>query len=159
MSPQQVELALKKQRLQLKSAALRSEFAGHAMAFAPLFAIGDGSESEVIGSFEGDDTGDFLTAFEFQQRGLKAECEGRVRNDERLKNADAIHRVPQPREFGADRAAFSIDRMAADAAGFWLLREDFAARFAVAAFERFAKAHQWVLRCFQLPLPLGELGS
>lgn len=41
MSPQQVELALRKQRLQLKSAALRSEFAGHAMVIAPLFAVGD----------------------------------------------------------------------------------------------------------------------
>lgn len=41
MSPQQVELALKKQRLQIKSAALRSEFAGNAMGLAPLFAAGD----------------------------------------------------------------------------------------------------------------------
>lgn len=40
MSPQ-VELALKKQRLQLRSAALRDEFAGHGAAFAPLFAAGD----------------------------------------------------------------------------------------------------------------------
>lgn len=41
MSPQQVELALKKQRLQFKSAALREEFAGHAAAFIPLFVAGD----------------------------------------------------------------------------------------------------------------------
>ncbi|MDK9724044.1 MAG: YqjK-like family protein [Sterolibacteriaceae bacterium MAG5] len=41
MNPQ-VELALKKQRLQLRSAALRDEFAGHGAAFAPLFAAGDG---------------------------------------------------------------------------------------------------------------------
>jgi len=39
--PQQVELALKKQRLQIKSAALREELAGHALALAPLFAVGD----------------------------------------------------------------------------------------------------------------------
>lgn len=38
---QQVELALRKQRLQLRSAALRDELAGHAAAFAPLFAAGD----------------------------------------------------------------------------------------------------------------------
>lgn len=42
MSPRQVELALRKQRLQLRSAALRDEFAGHGAAFAPLFAAGDG---------------------------------------------------------------------------------------------------------------------
>ncbi|OHC62958.1 MAG: hypothetical protein A2045_15740 [Rhodocyclales bacterium GWA2_65_20] len=41
MNQRQVELALKKQRLQLRSAALRSEFAGHALALAPLFAVGD----------------------------------------------------------------------------------------------------------------------
>lgn len=41
MSSQQIALALRKQRLQLKSAALRGEFAGHALAFAPLFAAGD----------------------------------------------------------------------------------------------------------------------
>ena len=37
----EVELALKKQRLQLRSAALRAEIAGHAAGFAPLFAVGD----------------------------------------------------------------------------------------------------------------------
>ena len=41
MSPQQVELALKKQRLQIRSAALRAELAGHAAGLAPWFAAGD----------------------------------------------------------------------------------------------------------------------
>lgn len=41
MTPRQVELVLRKQRLQLRSAALRGEFAGHAAAFAPLFDAGD----------------------------------------------------------------------------------------------------------------------
>jgi len=40
MNPE-VALALKKQRLQLRSAALRIELAGHAAAFAPVFATGD----------------------------------------------------------------------------------------------------------------------
>ena len=39
MSP--LELALKKQRLQFKSAALRSELGGRVMVFAPLLDIGD----------------------------------------------------------------------------------------------------------------------
>jgi hypothetical protein len=41
MNSRQIELALSKQRLQLKSAALRDEFAAHAVVFAPLFAAGD----------------------------------------------------------------------------------------------------------------------
>jgi len=41
MSPHQVELALKKQRLQLRSASLREELAGHVAPFIPLFAAGD----------------------------------------------------------------------------------------------------------------------
>lgn len=41
MSPQQVELALKKQRLQMRSEALRRELAGHAAGMAPLFTAGD----------------------------------------------------------------------------------------------------------------------
>lgn len=36
-----IEFALKKQRLQLRSAALRAQFAEHAAAFSPLFAAGD----------------------------------------------------------------------------------------------------------------------
>lgn len=41
MNARQLELALRKQRLQLRSAALRDQFAGHASAFEPLFAAGD----------------------------------------------------------------------------------------------------------------------
>lgn len=37
----EVELALKKQRLQLRSAALRAEFAGHASTLEPWLAAGD----------------------------------------------------------------------------------------------------------------------
>ena len=37
----EVELALRKQRLQLRSAALRGELAGHAAAFVPVLAAGD----------------------------------------------------------------------------------------------------------------------
>lgn len=37
----EVELALRKQRLQLRSAALRGEIAGHAAYFAPWFVAGD----------------------------------------------------------------------------------------------------------------------
>lgn len=40
MSPE-VELALKKQRLQIRSAALRAELAGHGAALTPWFAAGD----------------------------------------------------------------------------------------------------------------------
>lgn len=36
-----VELALKKQRLQFRSATLRGEFAAHASALAPVLAAGD----------------------------------------------------------------------------------------------------------------------
>lgn len=41
MNARQLELALRKQRLQLRSAALRDQFAGHGSAFEPLFAAGD----------------------------------------------------------------------------------------------------------------------
>ena len=41
MSPRQVELALKKQRLQIRSAALRDEFAAYAAGWAPAFALAD----------------------------------------------------------------------------------------------------------------------
>ena len=41
MSPRLVELALKKQRLQLKSAILRDAFAAQASAWAPAFAAAD----------------------------------------------------------------------------------------------------------------------
>ena len=41
MSPGLVELALKKQRLRLKSAALRDSFADHAGVWAPTFAAAD----------------------------------------------------------------------------------------------------------------------
>lgn len=41
MSPRQVDLALKKQRLQIRSAALRDEFAARAAGWAPAFALAD----------------------------------------------------------------------------------------------------------------------
>jgi len=41
VSPRLVELALKKQRLQLRSAALRETLASHAAAWTPAFAIAD----------------------------------------------------------------------------------------------------------------------
>lgn len=41
MSPREVELALKKQRLQIQSAALRSRFMRQTQAFAPTFAALD----------------------------------------------------------------------------------------------------------------------
>jgi len=41
VSPRMVELALKKQRLQLKSATLRSKLANQAGAWAPAFAAAD----------------------------------------------------------------------------------------------------------------------
>jgi hypothetical protein len=41
VNPRLVELALKKQRLQLKSAILRSAFAEQAMTWAPAFAAAD----------------------------------------------------------------------------------------------------------------------
>lgn len=41
MTPRQLELALRKQRLQIRSATLRGEFAAHALTFAPLFSAGD----------------------------------------------------------------------------------------------------------------------
>lgn len=41
MNPRQLELALAKQRLQLRSAALRTEWAGHVAALHPLCVAGD----------------------------------------------------------------------------------------------------------------------
>ena len=41
MSPRAVELALKKQRLQLRSAMLRTEFSAGAKRWAPAFALAD----------------------------------------------------------------------------------------------------------------------
>lgn len=41
MSPRQVELALKKQRLRLRSAALREDFAAYAAGWTPAFALAD----------------------------------------------------------------------------------------------------------------------
>lgn len=41
MNPRQVELALKKQRLQMQSAALRDNLAVHGRALQPVFAIAD----------------------------------------------------------------------------------------------------------------------
>ena len=41
MSPRQVELALKKQRLQIRSAALRDEFCAYAAGWMPAFALAD----------------------------------------------------------------------------------------------------------------------
>ncbi|HQW20195.1 MAG TPA: YqjK-like family protein [Rhodocyclaceae bacterium] len=37
----EIELALKKQRLQMRSAALRSSFAGHALALQPVCNLAD----------------------------------------------------------------------------------------------------------------------
>ncbi len=39
--PRHIELALRKQRLQIRSAALRRELAGHGRALAPAFAAAD----------------------------------------------------------------------------------------------------------------------
>ena len=41
MSPRQVELVLKKQRLQLRSAALRGDFSAYAAGLKPAFALAD----------------------------------------------------------------------------------------------------------------------
>lgn len=41
MNPRFVELALRKQRLQLQSAALRNDLARHAAPFVPAFGIAD----------------------------------------------------------------------------------------------------------------------
>lgn len=41
MNARRLELALQKQRLQLRSAQLRADFAADAAAFEPLFAAGD----------------------------------------------------------------------------------------------------------------------
>lgn len=41
MSPRQVELALKKQRLQIRSAALREDFSSYATGLKPVFALAD----------------------------------------------------------------------------------------------------------------------
>lgn len=41
MTPQQVEFALKKQRLQLRSAELRGQLVGHVAGLAPALAVGD----------------------------------------------------------------------------------------------------------------------
>lgn len=41
MNPRQIELALRKQRLQMRSAALREAFAGHAGAWTPAFSLAD----------------------------------------------------------------------------------------------------------------------
>lgn len=40
-----LELALKKQRLQMRSNELREELAGHAVALAPAFAAADGARA------------------------------------------------------------------------------------------------------------------
>jgi len=41
VSPRQVELALKKQRLQMRSAALREDFSVYASGWKPAFALAD----------------------------------------------------------------------------------------------------------------------
>jgi hypothetical protein len=41
MSPRQLELALRKQRLQIRSASLREELAGQLAVFEPALAVGD----------------------------------------------------------------------------------------------------------------------
>jgi len=47
MNARRLELALHKQRLQLRSAQLRTDFAADAVAFEPLFAAGDRVRSGV----------------------------------------------------------------------------------------------------------------
>jgi hypothetical protein len=42
MSADAIELALKKQRLQLRSAALREQWASHAVGLQPVCRLGDG---------------------------------------------------------------------------------------------------------------------
>ena len=41
MNPAELELALKKQRLQLASTQLRDDFSRHATAFVPVFSVAD----------------------------------------------------------------------------------------------------------------------
>ncbi|MCX7175662.1 MAG: YqjK-like family protein [Proteobacteria bacterium] len=41
MSPRQVELALKKQRLQMRSTALREDFSTYAAGWKPVFTLAD----------------------------------------------------------------------------------------------------------------------
>lgn len=48
MSPRLVELALKKQRLQIRSAALRTDFSSHAAAWRPVFAIADQGQAALL---------------------------------------------------------------------------------------------------------------
>lgn len=48
MSPRLVELALKKQRLQIRSAALRADFSSHAAAWRPVFAIADQGQAALL---------------------------------------------------------------------------------------------------------------
>ena len=45
MSPRKVELALKKQRLQLRSAKMRDDFAAYAAGLTPAFALADRGRS------------------------------------------------------------------------------------------------------------------
>ncbi len=48
MNPDLLELALKKQRLRLKSAALRADFADHANAWAPALSAADRVQAGII---------------------------------------------------------------------------------------------------------------
>ena len=48
MSSRLVELALKKQRLQIRSAALRADFSAHAAAWRPVFAIADQGQAALL---------------------------------------------------------------------------------------------------------------
>jgi len=46
--PREIELALKKQRLQMQSAALRHRFADHALALQPVFGLADRGRAAVL---------------------------------------------------------------------------------------------------------------
>ena len=48
MSPQLLDLALKKQRLQMQSAQLRNEFALHSSALLPAFAVADLAHAGIL---------------------------------------------------------------------------------------------------------------
>ncbi len=48
MSPRLVELALKRQRLQIRSAALRADFSSHAAAWRPVFRIADQGQAALL---------------------------------------------------------------------------------------------------------------
>ena len=48
MSPRLLELALKKQRLQMRSAALRADISTHAAVWRPAFALADQGQAVLL---------------------------------------------------------------------------------------------------------------